>query len=106
VSAIGTDEQVDRWVIDDDFSAMAREVYGAPAGSKWLQVEALGDIKTPRELSYFRLQTIVPPPDVFMSGKRKGQRNIAKRDRSLDREFIVPFKDFDAFVAKRKAAQP
>ena len=99
----GTDEQVDRWVTDDDFSAIAREVYGAPPGSKWIQVEALGDIKTPRELSCFRLKTIVPPPDVFKSGKRKGERNVGKRDRSLDREFVVPFKDFDAFAAKRKA---
>lgn len=94
-------------VADDDFSAMAREVYGAPAGSRWLKVETLGSLETPRHLACFRLVTGVMPTDgsgYFKSGPRKGRPNLRKRDRNLDREFVVPFKDFDAFVAKRKVA--
>ena len=95
-------------IADDDFSAIAREVYGAPPGSRWLKIETLGSPDIPRELACFRLVTGVLPSDgsgYFKTGTRKGRPNIRKRDKALDRELVVPFKDFDAFVAKRKAAR-
>jgi hypothetical protein len=85
----------------DDFDLIAHEVYGVRRDARWLQVETLGDCDTPREQTCFRLLMAVPPTVAYKSGPRKGQINWGKRDKSHDRELVVPFRDFDAFRAKR-----
>lgn len=89
----------------DDFDLIAHEVYGVRADARWIIVDTLGDGSSPRALTSFRLVMAVPPTVVFKTGPRAGTINWRKRDKSLDRELIVSFKDFDAFVAKRKAAR-
>ncbi len=90
----------------DDFDLVAHEVYGVRRDARWLQVETLGDLKSPRAETYFRLLMVAPPTVVFKSGPRKGQINWSKRDKSLDRELVVPFAKLDEFVAARRAVKP
>lgn len=88
-----------------DFDRFAHEVHGVRADARWIVVETLGDHDTPRALASFRLVMAVPPTLVFKSGPRKGEINWSRRDKSHDRELIVSFKDFDAFVEKRVPAK-
>ncbi len=88
----------------DDFTAFAHEVHGVNTDARFYEVTVISEHGTPRAKAYFRLRLGVPSAK-YLAGARKGEINWGKRDKRLDRELIVPFSEFDAFVAKRKAAQ-
>lgn len=84
----------------DDFDRVAHMMFDVPTSMRWLEVETLGDGKAPRHLTSFRILMADPPDAVFKSGPRKGAINWKKRNKSLDREVVLSFAQFDEFIAK------
>lgn len=86
--------------VPDAFDRLGHEVFGVPTTHRWLQVETLGDGKSPRALTSFRCLMAEAPADVFKSGPREGEINWRKRDKSKDREFVATFTQLDAITAR------
>jgi hypothetical protein len=84
----------------DDFDRVAHTLFGVPASMRWIEVETLGDGKAPRALTSFRIRMAEPPTATYQSGPRKGRINWRKRDKTLDREVVLSFAQFDKFLTE------
>lgn len=89
---------------EPDAWELAAQEIGVPANYRWDSLKVIGDKKAPRHLSYVEA-TLIPPPDVvFKSGRKKGQYQFAKRDKSRDRTVILSMAAADRFQETLKGA--
>lgn len=87
-----------------DFWSLICHAKGAPPEWRWGQLAVLGDYKSPRAETYNSVKgAVYGPPTLYKSGPRKGQLKKHNPIPGTEREFIIGFAEFDAFVAKWRA---
>lgn len=87
---------------EPDFYNMIARERGMPEGWRWYQLEARPQVWSGNEPDRSKAVVLVRGAvctAVFTRGKRKGQTNWEKRDRSTDCEIVISLADYDAKVA-------
>lgn len=84
-----------------DLWSLLATTRGVAEGWRWYKLET-ADHKAPRHQSA-ALVTGAVCLARFKSGPRNGELNWAKRDKSTERTLVIPFPEFDAFMANWEA---